>query len=346
MPRPPRVFVDGAIYHVYCRVAHGEPVFGDPAEAAALVEVLKEVKRRDEFAVYAWCVMSNHYHLGIRTGRVPLWRTMRLVQGRFAKGYNRRHRVYGPLWQGRYKARVVTSEQHLRQLIAYIHLNPVAAGAVKEPGQYRTSGHAELLGRGTDRDLLDVHEALFPFGDSRVEALRAYLTTLASVARARWAAASIEQLPWSKGTPLEEPTQEGEEVPRLDALGASSEPAPPTMRPDSFVAAAAAILDMPLAELVGPRSGRSLTRAREVLAVVAVERYRLKVKELAEQLGRSPSVVSRWIFEAGRLRASDDEFRETLGRFAAALLAGGAPHSAETTGEVGFISGLGDTFVD
>ncbi len=345
MPRPPRVFVDGAIYHVYCRVGHGEPVFGDPAEAAALVEVLKEVKRRDEFAVYAWCVMSNHYHLAMRTARVPLWRTMRLVQGRFAKGYNRRHRVYGPLWQGRYKARVVTGEQHLRQLIAYIHLNPVTAGAVKEPGLYRPSGHRELLGRGTDAGLLDAREALVHFGDSREAALRTYVATLRAVAHTRWAAASIEQLPWSKGTPFDELTPR-EEVPRLDALGASSEPTPPPIAPDTFVVAAANTLNTPLADLVGPRSGRTLTRAREMLAVVGVERYRLKVMDIAGQLGRTPTVVSRWISQAGRRRASDEEFREALGRFAAGLLAGGETHGAEPGGEGGFISGLSDTFVD
>jgi len=345
MPRPPRVFVDGAIYHVYCRVGRGEPIFSDAAEADALVEVVKEVKRRDEFAVYAWCVMSNHYHLAIRTARVPLWRTMRLVQGRFAKGYNRRHRVYGPLWQGRYKARVMTNEQHLRQLIAYIHLNPVAAGAVKDPGQYRTSGHGELLGRESVSDLLDGHEALVHFGESRVGALRAYLAVLRAVAATRWAAASIEQLPWSKGKPLDDLTPR-EEVPRLDALGASSEPTPPTMAPDSFVVAAANTLNTSLADLVGPRSGRMLTRAREVLAVVGVERYHLRVKDIAEQLGRSPSVVSHWISEAGRLRASDDDFRQTLGRFAVDLQAGAGLHRAEPAGGSEFISGLGDTFVD
>jgi len=65
MGRKPRVFVEGGVYHVYCRTAHGERAFGDEGEAAAFVEVLWEIKERDGFLVYAWCVMANHYHLAL-----------------------------------------------------------------------------------------------------------------------------------------------------------------------------------------------------------------------------------------------------------------------------------------
>ena len=67
MGRKPRVFVEGGVYHVYCRTAHGERAFDDPDEAAAFVEVLRETKERDGFLVYAWCLMANHYHLALRT---------------------------------------------------------------------------------------------------------------------------------------------------------------------------------------------------------------------------------------------------------------------------------------
>ena len=63
MPRRPRVFVAGASYHVYCRVARGERVFADPREAAALVGVIREVVREHGLSVLAWCVMASHYHL-------------------------------------------------------------------------------------------------------------------------------------------------------------------------------------------------------------------------------------------------------------------------------------------
>ncbi len=114
MPRQPRVFVDGAMYHVYCRVGRGERVFESKGEVEELLSILTDVKQRDGFAVLAWCVMANHYHLVLRSGRAPLWRTMRLVQGRYSKSFNRRNRVYGALWQGRYKAKLIGGERHVQ----------------------------------------------------------------------------------------------------------------------------------------------------------------------------------------------------------------------------------------
>ncbi len=61
MPRRPRVFVEGALYHVYNRFAGGEGVFGDPEEAIGFVERLREVKTRDGFVVFAWTLLTNHY---------------------------------------------------------------------------------------------------------------------------------------------------------------------------------------------------------------------------------------------------------------------------------------------
>jgi len=146
MPRRARVFVAGATYHVYSRVARGERVFADSREAATFLEVLRNVKREHGLSVLAWCLMATHYHLAVRVGQVPLWRSMRLVQGRFARGYNRRHRLLGPFWQGRYKAIVVPDASYLQQLVAYIHLNSVTAKVVRDPARYRWSGHRELVG--------------------------------------------------------------------------------------------------------------------------------------------------------------------------------------------------------
>src|SRR3989304_7007174 len=101
MPRRPRVSVSGAVYHVYCRVARGEPVFSGAREAAAVVGVIRGVAREHGLTVLAWCVMATHYRLAVRVGEVPLWRSMRLIQGRFARSHNRRQRVLGPFWQGR-----------------------------------------------------------------------------------------------------------------------------------------------------------------------------------------------------------------------------------------------------
>ena len=101
---------------------------------------------RDDLTVYAWGLMSNHYHLAVRAGVVPLDRPMKTLQQRVTRGINARHRVYGPMWQGRYRCKVVDDQRYLDQLLIYIHLNPLQAGLVADPAEYRWSGHHELLG--------------------------------------------------------------------------------------------------------------------------------------------------------------------------------------------------------
>ena len=133
MPRHPRLFIYGAIYHVYCRVARGEFVFDDDLEAVEFIETLRRVRDLDSWTIFAWCLMGNHYHLVLKTRDVDLWRSMARLQGSVSRSYNRRHRFLGRLWQSRYRARVIDSEDYYRQVIAYVHLNPVAAGVVTDP---------------------------------------------------------------------------------------------------------------------------------------------------------------------------------------------------------------------
>jgi REP element-mobilizing transposase RayT len=118
-------------------------VFSEREEASRFVEVIRGVKKRDGLTVLAWCVMGNHYHLALRTGSVALWRSIRLMQWRFARQHNRRCRQLGPVWQGRYQVRMVSGDRYLLQLIAYIHLNPVSAGLAGDPAAYRWSGHRD-----------------------------------------------------------------------------------------------------------------------------------------------------------------------------------------------------------
>lgn len=76
MARRPRIEVAGGIYHVYNRVASGESVFSDPEEATRFLGIVREVKKRDGWTLFAWCLMPNHFHLILRTATIPLWRSM------------------------------------------------------------------------------------------------------------------------------------------------------------------------------------------------------------------------------------------------------------------------------
>ena len=159
MPRRPRVFVEGGLYHVYNRFVSGEGVFSDPEEAKAFVDLFRWVKRRDGWTVLAWCLMSNHYHFAIRSRAVPISHGLHCLQGRFSQRYNRNKGRTGALWQSRYQAKLINEGTYLGRVILYIHLNPVVAGFVSDPADHKWSGHRELAKRSRN-PLIDFDDVL------------------------------------------------------------------------------------------------------------------------------------------------------------------------------------------
>jgi REP element-mobilizing transposase RayT len=315
------VFADGGIYHVYARTARRERVFADPNEAQRFLNLVREIKRQDGFAVLAWCVMPTHYHLVLRTGEVSLSRTMRLIQGRFAQGYNRRHRSLGSLWQERYKTKLIRETAYVRTAIGYVHLNPVAAGMAEKADAYPMSGHGALIGQRED-GLLDADEALALFGSGRREACGAYRRVLAALAKIDKARLGADKR-WevAEGAIEVDPGRV-----RLDALDATVGGVErPALSPAEFLMRACRVLGVETITLGSPRRDRVTVRLRDLVALVGVERYRIPTRALAEGLGQSPDHVSRWVGRAGRRKADDDEFRDEIARLDAAVAVAIAP---------------------
>ena len=102
MPRRPRIFVEGGIYHVYNRFARGADLFSEREEAIQFLEILRKARARDGLAVLAWCLMPNHYHLALRTGAVTRWAyrgaEMRQESEGFCAAYEKLDRELA-LWQ-------------------------------------------------------------------------------------------------------------------------------------------------------------------------------------------------------------------------------------------------------
>ncbi len=164
MLRRPAVSTVGGFFHVSNRVADGEHPFLDRGEAERFVQRVVAARERDRFTVFAWCLMSNHYHLVVRIREVPFASSRQLVEG-------------GPLaslWIPRCRARSLGCQPALDRAVAYVHLNPVSAGLVGDPGEYPWSGHRELAGLEAPL-LLDVRLALARFGVSPDQARQGYL---------------------------------------------------------------------------------------------------------------------------------------------------------------------------
>lgn len=321
MPRKARLFIPGAIYHVYCRTARGERVFDALAEAEHFVEVLRLVRNTDRFKILAWCLMSNHYHLVLKTGEVPLWSSMARVQGRIARVFNRRHGYFGRLWQSRYKARVVDSERYFNQAVAYVHLNPLCAGLVDDPVDHRWSGHAALIGRRKP-ELVDVRAALRGYGSTLARGRRRYLAFVRAVAEAKWLGRNVRELPWwvteKDGDAIAEAGQ------GVDAVTYDGRPAPielPDVELDELARFIARRTRVAGEDLSGACRGADVVEARIRLTAVAVQQYGHSVKDVAELLRKNPATVSRWLFIARNRLRDETGFAVEISSLAASAAA-------------------------
>jgi len=318
MPRRIRIFVPGGIYHVYCRVARGEYVFDEPAEIDRWIDNVAYIARLHDLKILAWCLMSNHYHLVVLTGEMHLWRAMARLQGRFSREFNRRRKLLGRLWQSRYKARLVSEEEYLKHVIAYTHLNPVAAEVVKDPLDYACSGHGELLGCNQPV-LCDINAALACFAMDNKVARQLYLERLRAVAEARWLHAGVCHLPWWKAAADDEETLSPEQAP-VDACDFSGQPIISSEKSSLDLPAVLGVFECEMELVPGQLSSSSRTRIlcwyRCLFVTLAVSWLGHQRKAVACVLKKDPASVSRWLSEGLELQRSEPSFRSRLDHIA------------------------------
>ena len=156
MPRKLRVEYPGAIYHVMNRGDRREPIFKDDVDRRRFLETLEEVCGKTDWQVLAYCLMPNHFHLVVETPQANLVAGMKWFLGTYTSRFNRRHKLSGHLFSGRYKALIVdgSGDGYLRTVCDYVHLNPVRAkllGLDQPLREYRWSSYGEYLKRPRKR---------------------------------------------------------------------------------------------------------------------------------------------------------------------------------------------------
>lgn len=180
MPRPPRLEFAGAVYHVIARGNEQRDIFRSDSDRELYLRRLVHYRDRFRFRLYAYCLMSNHVHLALETGAVPLSRIVLGLHGSYAQAFNQRHQRAGHLFQGRYKAFLVQKTSYLLALVRYIHENPVKAGLVGDPRSYRWSSDRFYSGTPPP-DWLDTRGLFQLLGADPGRAARRYRTFMSSV---------------------------------------------------------------------------------------------------------------------------------------------------------------------
>jgi len=176
MPRQARLDSPGTLHHVMIRGIEKKKIVSDNRDRDDFVSRMGTIATEMETAIYAWALMPNHVHILLRSGPWGLPSYMRRLLSGYATWYNRRHRRHGHLFQNRYKSIVCEEDPYFKELVRYIHLNPLRARLVEnyeKLEQYRYSGHSVLLGK-IKNQWQDGDYVLQWFGEKSGEARRAY----------------------------------------------------------------------------------------------------------------------------------------------------------------------------
>ncbi len=174
MARPLRLEFEGAIYHVTSRGNALDAIFFADHDREEFLKILGKVVERYGWLCHGYCLMSNHYHLLIETPDANLSQGMRQLNGIYTQWINRRHSRTGHVFQGRFKSILVQKESHLLELARYVVLNPVRAGMVRSPREWRWSSYRATAGQGEVPVFLSVDWLLRQFDDNISRAVRAY----------------------------------------------------------------------------------------------------------------------------------------------------------------------------
>ena len=176
MPRQARLDAPGTLHHVIVRGIEKRKIAVDDNDRRDFVSRMGNLSSETGTTIYAWSLMSNHAHILLRSGAAGLPKFMRRLLTGYAVSYNHRHSRHGHLFQNRYKSIVCEEDAYFKELLRYIHLNPLRVRLVRnmaELDRYRWCGHSVVMGK-VKNEWQDPDYVLRWFGKKQGEAKRAY----------------------------------------------------------------------------------------------------------------------------------------------------------------------------
>ena len=316
MPRKARIDAPGALHHIIVRGTERKHIFHDSQDYRNFLNRLGTVLGETETPCFAWALMPNHVHLLLRTGQVSISTVMRRLLTGYAQQFNRRHRRHGQLFQNRFKSILCEEDPYLLELVRYIHLNPVRAKIVKDQktlGTHPYCGHGVLMGK-LKYPWQDAYYVLKMFGEKVRQARRSYEAFAAQgvnlgrrpdlvgggLIRSAGGWAALKALR-SKASRIM-----GDEriLGSSEFVHAVLERAEEDYESRTSATAKGWDLDYVLSEvsdyfdiepesIKGTGKQRKVSLARSIVCFLAVDRLRMRGREVGRQLGMTPSAVSK-----------------------------------------------------
>ena len=302
MARKPRLHVPGGVYHVMLRGNAGQGIFFTDEDRLRFYDLVEEGTTRFSHRIHGFCLMGNHVHLVVQVAEAPLAKVVQNLSFRYTRWVHRRQRTVGHLFQGRYKAILVDADGYLVTLVRYVHLNPVRAGLVARPEDYRWSGHRTYLG-AQSLPWLATDWVLGQFARRLTTARQRY---------AAFVAAGLDEGhrdDFHKG-------RDDSRVLADDAFTANllGKPAAPATRPclEDIVARVSHHQGITAAELSGPSRARRVSQARGMVGWLVLETGAATLKEVATRFHRDPTTLSRIVGRIDREAKTSRSMAEAL----------------------------------
>ncbi len=300
MARKPRIHYPGALYHVILRGNARQDIFHDDGDRYRFYLLMQQGVELYGHRIVAFCLMTNHVHLAVQIGDIPLSRAMQNLSFRYTRWLNSRLGKSGHLFQGRYQAVLVEAESYLQELVAYLHLNPVRAGMVNLPEDYRWSSHHAYLG---DESIpwLTTDSVLRLFSQKLSLARKGYVEFVAE----RLDEGHRDEF-HGKGETDSRIIGEDCFVERVLAQTENL----PLQKPNlaAVLAAVKARYGLEDADLSSAARGRTLSEARGMAAWLVREVSRATLTELASRLHRDVTTMSAAAKQAEIHRKRDEKF--------------------------------------
>lgn len=284
------------------RVSRKEPFFVHDTVCLMFLDALSAVPERFGARIHGYALMPNHFHLMVEVPRGNLSQVMQFVSGRFTQAYNKLKGHDGAVFRGRYRNAVVDEDAYWMHLLAYLHLNPVAAGHAPRPGDCVWTSHGAYTGDVKPPPWLTTGELLSMFGS--VGELESYID---GVRRKRIGAPDTfdPERFWSEPHSTFEP--EHRDTPRRTVLEAIQD--------------VARELDVPTTDVTTLKRGRAPNRAAWLGAWWLLLSTGESQSSIAKVYGLTRGRISQLNKKALELARTDAAFHDAMTRLEASLRA-------------------------
>jgi REP element-mobilizing transposase RayT len=172
--RDRRQFAEGCFYHLGSRGNFKQDIVVDDFDRTMWMKLLGAVSRNSDWLIFAFCLMTNHFHLVVQAGRSDVSEAMQVLNGEFSRRTNRRFGRTGHLFENRFYDEPIESDAHLLEACRYVDRNPCQAGICAGPEDWPWSGYAATIGIVHPPAFLAAGELLSLFGREPETARRAY----------------------------------------------------------------------------------------------------------------------------------------------------------------------------